>query len=100
MKEKLMLKINEFQQLMKNIYLKRDQQQGLERTFIHLIEEIGELAECLNSKDKKVIQSEIADIVAWIFSIANLLEIDVESSLLNKYPNQCPRCKSNPCICK
>ncbi|UJG42752.1 MAG: nucleotide pyrophosphohydrolase [Candidatus Heimdallarchaeum endolithica] len=95
-----MLKINEFQQLMKDIYLKRDQKQGLNKTFIHLIEEIGELAECLNSKNKEIIQNEIADIVAWIFSIANLLEIDMEASLLNKYPMKCPRCKNNPCICK
>ncbi|MHA1868113.1 MAG: MazG nucleotide pyrophosphohydrolase domain-containing protein [Candidatus Heimdallarchaeaceae archaeon] len=95
-----MLKINEFQQLMKDIYLKRDQKQGLNKTFIHLIEEIGELAECLNSKNKEIIKNEIADIVAWIFSIANLLEIDMEAALLNKYPMQCPRCKNNPCICK
>ncbi|MBY8980759.1 MAG: nucleotide pyrophosphohydrolase [Candidatus Lokiarchaeota archaeon] len=64
-----------------------------------LVEEIGELATILNSKDidKKKVSEEIADISAWINSNANLLEIDRGSILFNKNPYKCVRCNSKPC---
>ena len=70
-------------------------------TFIWLVEEIGELANLLKEKrfDKEKISQELADIIAWTISIANLLEIDVENALKEKYPNKCKKCNKNPCEC-
>ena len=42
---------------------------------------------------------EIADIIAWTCSVANLLDIDIEKALYNKYPNKCKKCNSVPCKC-
>jgi NTP pyrophosphatase (non-canonical NTP hydrolase) len=67
------------------------------------VEEIGELAKIIRKEDisryKNSASEELADIIAWSNSLANLLEIDIEEALLNKYPNKCSKCDSNPCQC-
>ena len=49
--------------------------------------------------EKKLISEEIADIIAWTNSLANLLDIDIEKALLEKYPKKCIKCNSSPCQC-
>ena len=95
------MRFKEFQKLIEELYLKKDNARGIKGTFIWLIEEIGELATLLNKEDfdRVRISEEIADIIAWTSSIANLLEIDIESALKQKYPGKCSKCNSNPCIC-
>ena len=66
---------------------------------LKLVEEVGELSESLLLDDKKKISEEIADVIAWTLSIANLYDIDVEKAIFSKYPGKCPKCNSNPCIC-
>ena len=73
-------------------YYRRDSDRGLYRTFTWLVEEVGELAEALQRGDLDSISEEIADVIAWTISIANLLGIDVEDALRRKYPflSKCP----------
>ncbi|MFW9822649.1 MAG: MazG nucleotide pyrophosphohydrolase domain-containing protein [Candidatus Thorarchaeota archaeon] len=96
------MKISEFQKLIKNLYLEQDQNRGILRTFTWLIEEIGELAHVLkkNEIEPEEVSEELADIIAWTTSLANLFEIDLENALFKKYPNKCIKCESNPCICE
>ena len=95
------MRITEFQNLIKNLYFQQDNKRGVKATFIWLIEEIGELANIFNDPiiDIEKASEELADVIAWINSLANLLKIDLEDALLKKYPNMCIKCKSNPCIC-
>jgi len=95
------MKISEFQKLIKSLYIEQDQKRGLKNTFIWLMEEIGELAHILKNQeiDANSVSEELADIIAWATSIANLLDIDLEYALFNKYPNMCIKCSSNPCTC-
>ena len=95
------MKISEFQNLIKDLYFKQDQHRGIDATFIWLIEEIGELARTLRSKEINIknTSEELSDIIAWTSSIANLLDIDLESAISKKYPGICIKCKSKPCIC-
>lgn len=95
------MNISEFQKLIKDLYYHKDNKRGIKATFIWLIEEIGELANILKDEtlDKNKISEELADISAWTASLANLLEIDLEKALSDKYPNICIKCKSNPCLC-
>jgi len=75
---------------------------GIEKTFIWLVEEVGELASTLKQDselDLNKVSEEMADIIAWMSSLANLLEIDLEKALVDKYPNKCIKCNSNPCCC-
>ena len=96
------MKISDFQILIKNIYYSRDVDRGINGTFIWLVEELGELARTIKDQeiDKKRASEEIADVIAWVNSLANLLDINIESALFNKYPNKCGKCNSNPCTCK
>jgi NTP pyrophosphatase (non-canonical NTP hydrolase) len=96
------MKISEFQELIKDLYFNQDQKRGRNPTFIWLIEEIGELANILKNPEvnKEKASEEIADIIAWTTSLANILNIDLESAILNKYPYKCIKCNSNPCICE
>ncbi len=95
------MKVSEFQQLIKDLYFHQDFDRGIEKSFLWLVEEIGELASNVKSKmiNKKEIGDEMADIVAWICSLANLFEIELEEALFRKYPNKCIKCDSNPCRC-
>ncbi|MHA2357152.1 MAG: MazG nucleotide pyrophosphohydrolase domain-containing protein [Candidatus Heimdallarchaeaceae archaeon] len=92
--------IKEAQELMKKLYLKRDKERGQERTFLKFVEEVGELAESLLLQDKQKISEEIADTLAWILSIANLLEVDATKVFHEKYNEVCPECNECPCSCK
>ncbi len=96
------MKVSEFQKLIKELYSKKDIERGLYKTFIWLIEEVGELASIIKSKEirKEEIKDELADIIAWTVSIANILEVDIENALIDKYPNKCRNCNSSPCICE
>lgn len=99
------MKISDFQDLMKTLYFHRDSRRGIKSTFAWLVEEIGELAKIIKknediSRYKKQASEELADIIAWSNSLANLLNIDIEEALLDKYPNKCAKCNSNPCRCE
>ncbi len=83
-----MITIREAQNLMKVKYFERDSSRGIYATFTWLVEEIGELAEAILSGSKESIEEEIADVIAWTLSLANLLGVDAEKSFLKKYPNE------------
>ena len=81
------------------MYYTRDKERGIEKTFLWLVEEVGELAEVVRKNDLDGIHEELADVLAWAASVANLLEVDIEEILRKKYPATCVYCKDNPCSC-
>ncbi len=81
------MEITCIQKAMYNSYYERDSKRGLHATFTWLVEELGELAEAILRNNKEQIEEEIADIIAWTLSIANLLNIDIKKALLKKYKN-------------
>lgn len=96
------MKISDFQERIRHLYLENDKSRGLNSTFIWLVEEIGELATLLKSDSLEIpkIAEELSDIMAWALSIANLLNIEMESALNLKYPERCIKCNQAPCQCK
>ena len=92
------MEIREFQNLIRQIYLDRDQKRGADKTFLWLLEEVGELTRAYRRGEDQV-GKEMADVLAWMVSVANLLGIDLEAEVLKKYPRTCPLCSSNPCTC-
>jgi NTP pyrophosphatase (non-canonical NTP hydrolase) len=91
--------IVEFQQMMKTLYFHRDSERGVKDTYDWLVDEVQELGEALNGTDKETTQKEFADVIAWLSSLANLLDVDLERAALNKYPHKCPKCECSPCQC-
>lgn len=94
------LQIQEFQKMMKQIYFKRDIKRGSDGTFNWLVDEVAELGEELKGSDRTATEKEFADVIAWLVSLANIMDIDLEKAALAKYPNKCPKCQQNPCACK
>lgn len=79
------MNLNCVQDFIRREYFERDSARGLYATFTWLVEEVGELAEALLSGEKESIEEEIADVIAWTISIANLLDIDVTRAFEKKY---------------
>lgn len=94
-----MISIKEFQDMMRRIYFHRDFERGAEGTFRWLKDEVDELEEAMQTTDKKALEDEFADVVAWVASLANVLKVDLEKATLRKYDNYCPKCGSSPCKC-
>ena len=73
--------IKEFQHLISQRYEKRDRERGIPRTFLWFIEEIGELATALNSHDRANLEEEFADVIAWLCTLANINDVDLEQAI-------------------
>ena len=84
---------------MKELYGANDEKRGMEKTMLWFYEECGELAEAMRKEDKAAIEEEMADVFAWLTSLANMMDIDVEQACLKKYPMKCSRCGKSPCEC-
>jgi NTP pyrophosphatase (non-canonical NTP hydrolase) len=91
--------IHEFQEMMKRLYFHRDSERGVKGTYSWLVDEVRELWEALEGKDKEAIEKEFADVIAWLASLANITGIDLERAAVNKYSGKCPKCQRSPCQC-
>jgi NTP pyrophosphatase (non-canonical NTP hydrolase) len=90
--------IHEFQEMMRRIYL-RDSERGVSGTYNWLKDEVKELGEALKTNDKAALESEFADVIAWLASLANVANVDLETAAHNKYDGKCPKCGYSPCQC-
>jgi NTP pyrophosphatase (non-canonical NTP hydrolase) len=72
--------ISKFQKIISKKYEERDRQRGTARTFLWFIEEVGELATALASDDDKNKAEEFADVFAWLCTLANINEVDMEKA--------------------
>jgi NTP pyrophosphatase (non-canonical NTP hydrolase) len=91
--------LGEFQQLIRGMYHEKDASRGVEGTFMWLTEEIGELATALRSGTHEEKSLEFADVLAWLATIANVVNVDLEDAVKRKYGAGCPGCGQRGCIC-
>lgn len=92
--------IKEFQEMMKRIYFHQDSKRGATGTYDWLVEEVSELGEAMKKGDGKALRDEFADVFAWLASLANVVNVNLESAALQKYSGKCPRCLQVPCNCR
>ena len=74
------MEIREFQRLIARKYKRRDTERGVPRTFLWFIEEVGELATALAGTDKANTEEEFADVFAWLCTLANISDVDLEKA--------------------
>jgi NTP pyrophosphatase (non-canonical NTP hydrolase) len=89
----------DLQKLIRDMYLPRDVERGIEGTFMWLVEEIGELATALRHGSPAERAGEFADVLAWLATIANVAGIDLSQAVYEKYGKGCPGCHASPCVC-
>ena len=87
------------QHVIREMYLPRDLDRGIEGTFMWLLEEIGELAAALRQGSRKEQAEEFADVLAWLATIANVSGVDLGRAFEAKYATGCPGCHTSPCEC-
>jgi NTP pyrophosphatase (non-canonical NTP hydrolase) len=86
------------QDLMRDLYENADKERGVPSTVAWLTEELGELAQAVRKGDIDQQTHEIADVLAWLASLANQLDIDLEEAMI-RFASGCPKCGKSPCIC-
>lgn len=74
------MEISQFQKFILEKYGKRDIERGTPATFMWFVEEVGELATALASNDEKNKQEEFADVFAWLCTLANINNVDLEKA--------------------
>jgi NTP pyrophosphatase (non-canonical NTP hydrolase) len=92
------LEISGFQELIAQTYLEKDRRRGVWETFGWLVEETGELSRAMRDGEGDSLREEFADVLAWLASLANLYQIDLEEAA-SKYAGGCPKCDGVPCSC-
>jgi NTP pyrophosphatase (non-canonical NTP hydrolase) len=75
------MEIGDFQKLIEEKYGKRDRHRGTPATFLWFIEEVGELATALACSNKRNKEEEFADVFAWMCTLANINNIDLEKAI-------------------
>jgi NTP pyrophosphatase (non-canonical NTP hydrolase) len=93
------LSLAQLQKLIRDTYGAKDRRRGVEGTFMWFMEEVGELAAVLRSGTPEERAAEFADVLAWLATLANNLDIDLEAAVAAKYGGGCPGCGQVPCTC-
>lgn len=75
------MELRAFQQFINEKYGKRDRERGIPATFMWFIEEVGELATALAGDDHKNKEEEFADVLAWMCTLANISDVDLEKAV-------------------
>ena len=80
------LTIAGFQDHIRQKYYVTDLERGTPKTFMWLVEEVGELATALNQNtDRANIEEEFADVIAWLCTLANINNVDLAEVITRKY---------------
>ena len=93
------MEIRAFQEIIRDTYLVKDRARGIPATYLWFIEEVGELASSLREGTREDQAGEFADVYAWLMTLANLCEVDMEKALA-KYAKGCSGCGQIPCACR
>lgn len=84
--------IRGLQSLIRERYFETDSARGTAGTFLYLAEEFGELATALaannrpsrapTAQERANLEEEFADVLAWLATLANINQIDLEACLV------------------
>ena len=92
------MELSDLQDTMRATYLHRDAARGRDATFRWLTEEVGEVAKAMRTGDRDNLEHELGDVLAWLVSLANVEEVDLEKAVA-RFAHGCPRCGASPCGC-
>ncbi len=93
------LTLSALQRMILQMYGEKDAARGDAATFLWLTEEFGELATALRSGTHEELAAEMADVLAWLATLANIRGIELEEAVMRKYGQACPGCQAVPCVC-
>jgi NTP pyrophosphatase (non-canonical NTP hydrolase) len=81
------MEISALQKIIKERYYKTDSERGLYHTALWFHEEVGELSSAMASGDRQNAKEEFADVLMWLLTLANLMDIDMEEVVADYLTN-------------
>ncbi|HEY2493756.1 MAG TPA: MazG nucleotide pyrophosphohydrolase domain-containing protein [Paenibacillus sp.] len=76
--EELVISVDHIQERFNQVYGRYD----LNKSMIWMVEELGEVVSAIRKgKTKEEIQGELGDLMAWIFCLGNILDINISQAL-------------------
>ena len=90
--------LTDLQATIARTYGDRDRARGVPATVAWLCEELGELAQAVRKGTEAEQAHELADVLAWLVSLADQLGISLDDAA-QRYATGCPRCGTSPCTC-
>jgi NTP pyrophosphatase (non-canonical NTP hydrolase) len=108
--EQMSWEISDWTKHLDFMYGKKNRENGIYYVYTRLSEEFFESVaahyfddivnpEISLDKRRENLAHEFADMFAWIFSIAGMLEIDLQKAVEREYGGNCPNCNRCPCVC-
>ncbi len=70
--------MSELQQIVRERYFATDNKRGIYHTALWFHEEVGELSAAIARGDKQNAKEEFGDVLMWLLTLANLMEVDME----------------------
>src|SRR4051812_45311558 len=89
----------EMQTMIRATFGPKDASRGIDGTFMWFMQEVGELATALRNGTAQERAHEFADVLAWLATLANIAQVDLEQAVADKYGAGCPGCGKSPCEC-
>lgn len=82
--------IAELQRMIRDKYYATDSARGAPGTYLWFVEEVGELAHAIANRergklDQANLEEEFADVIAWLATLANICDVDLEKAIADKY---------------
>ena len=75
------MEISALQKIVRDRYFKTDSERGIYHTALWFHEEVGELSSAIASGDKENAKEEFADVLMWLLTLANIMEINMEDAI-------------------
>lgn len=72
------MEISELQKIVRDRYYKTDNARGIFHSALWFHEEVGELSSAIASGDMLNVKEELGDVLMWLLTLANILEMDME----------------------
>ena len=72
------MEISALQKIVRERYFKTDSERGIYHTALWFHEEVGELSAAIASGGNQNAKEELGDVLMWLLTLANLLEVDME----------------------
>lgn len=73
------MEISALQKIVRERYYQTDAQRGIFHTALWFHEEVGELSAAIACGDIENAKEELGDVLMWLLTLANLMEIDMEN---------------------
>lgn len=92
--------VREWQEMFAAIYGSNNARLNLDTIWVHMVEEMGEVAKDLRLQDYQRLRVDLPDVFAWLCAFSDRAAIILEDAVWEKYPRICPYCdKQEHCVC-